>query len=396
MTKRVQRKILFIITDLGSFNNFLGELAMNLASENTIDIHVISSPNKVIDINDKYNYSKYGITFHFVRIPRGFNLLNQIKASREIHQIINVLNPDLIHAHFTTGSFTTVLYKKPVQALWGTFHGLGFTVTSGLKSIVFKLIENFCFSRLDKIFVLNDSDYKCIKNEYPDKASRYKSLGLGCDIHKFNLSNYTLQNQITLKNKLKINDQKIITFMGRFTDFKGFQIVAHAFFFLAEKNPGVYKLLLIGGRDPIHGTGLNEQDESRIFNHPDTINVGYTDQVAKYLAITDIFVFPSKREGVPVCILEALSMGLPVITCDSRGCNEIIKDGYNGYLIDPQLTDMESAHEVVEKITNLVLDSEIYSTLRSNALKDREKYDRGNFIKEETSRYLTFFLTANE
>jgi len=49
------------------------------------------------------------------------------------------------------------------------------------------------------------------------------------------------------------------------------------------------------------------------------------------LAISDVFVLPSAhREGIPRVLLEAASMGLPLVTTDSPGCNEVVVDGVNG------------------------------------------------------------------
>jgi N,N'-diacetylbacillosaminyl-diphospho-undecaprenol alpha-1,3-N-acetylgalactosaminyltransferase len=52
------------------------------------------------------------------------------------------------------------------------------------------------------------------------------------------------------------------------------------------------------------------------------------------LAASDVFVFPSAyREGIPRVLLEAASMGLPLVTTNSPGCNEVVEDGVNGFLV---------------------------------------------------------------
>ena len=52
------------------------------------------------------------------------------------------------------------------------------------------------------------------------------------------------------------------------------------------------------------------------------------------LAISDIFVLPSAyREGIPRVLLEAASMGLPIVTTDSPGCNEVAEHSVNGFLV---------------------------------------------------------------
>lgn len=94
-------------------------------------------------------------------------------------------------------------------------------------------------------------------------------------------------------------------------------------------------------------------------NHPDAIAkaevdawvregvidyVGFTNDVPALLATTTVFVLPSYyREGVPRTSLEAMAMGLPVVTTDSVGCRDTVEDGVSGFLVPPknvaELTD---------------------------------------------------------
>src|SRR5690606_28031456 len=72
------------------------------------------------------------------------------------------------------------------------------------------------------------------------------------------------------------------------------------------------------------------------------IHVGFQQDIRPYLALSDVFVFPSYREGFPNVVLQAGAMGLPCIVTNISGSNEIIQDGFNGLIIDsksvPQLT----------------------------------------------------------
>ena len=66
---------------------------------------------------------------------------------------------------------------------------------------------------------------------------------------------------------------------------------------------------------------------------------GKTD-IPAILSAADVFIFPSYyREGVPRGVLEALAIGLPIITTDMPGCNLTVQDGVNGYLIKPRSVD---------------------------------------------------------
>jgi glycosyltransferase involved in cell wall biosynthesis len=67
---------------------------------------------------------------------------------------------------------------------------------------------------------------------------------------------------------------------------------------------------------------------------------GFQKNVMKFLDNSDVFVLPTYyREGIPRSILEALSIGMPIITTDTPGCKETVLNGQNGILIEPQHLD---------------------------------------------------------
>lgn len=381
-------KLLFVITDFGSFNTFLSELSLHLIKYENFEVSVICSPQKIINLEDKYTYVQNNLNFYFVDIPRGFNIVKQVKASRVIGRLIKKINPDLVHIHLTTGIFTTILAKRLNKETWGTFHGLGFVVSSGYRKLMFYMIEMLCFSRIDKIIVLNQMDFEKIPQLFKKKAYKSKSLGLGCDLETFDVSLYTESDKISIKASKNIESSFVLTFVGRFVYFKGFDIVARTFFRLAEEFNGRFKLILIGGIDPAHKTGLTEVEENTLFNHKDVINVGFTNQVNDFLAITDLFFFPSQKEGVPICITEALAMGVPVLTVNSRGCNELVKNDFNGMVVE---IDKSTRNDIIKKcydsIMYLIDNPGYLNELKGNALQNRSDLSRNNFILENQQLY---------
>ena len=80
------------------------------------------------------------------------------------------------------------------------------------------------------------------------------------------------------------------------------------------------------------------------------------------LKISDLYVATSKREGLPVNILEAIVAGLPLVVTNSRGQRELVEDGKNGYVVN--IGDVDS---LVEKIQNIYLDNRMRSIIVKNA-----------------------------
>jgi glycosyltransferase involved in cell wall biosynthesis len=376
------KSVLFlIITDYGSYNNFLSELAIELDSTDYV-VHVISSQENIIKVNDKFDYKLSNIIFHNIPIPRSTNLKNCFLASISIYKLVKQYRPVIVHAHFTTAIFPTVLFKSRKTKYYGTFHGLGMNSTRGVKRILFTLIELFCFIRLNKILLVNNKDYILLQNKFPKKSFKYSSYGFGCDINKFDSKRFSSQSLKELKEELKIGSSFVITFTGRYVKFKGFKIVHQIFCSLLDKQPNFIKLILVGGLDPIHETGLTDKEFNDFISHPSVINIGFSQDVSKYLALTDLFLFPSEKEGLPTCIVEALSMGVPVLTLNERGNSDIIIDSFNGYLIN-KTNDSTMIDDFANRIITLFDNKTLYSIISKNCLLDRDKYSRKNFVFEQ-------------
>ena len=96
-------------------------------------------------------------------------------------------------------------------------------------------------------------------------------------------------------------------------------------------------LTILGEIDPNNKDSISLKDLIKIKNFPFVKYFGKVDNVRYYLSKCDCFVLPTTyNEGTPRSILEALSVGRPVITTDIAGCNDTVVDGFNGFLITPK------------------------------------------------------------
>jgi len=384
----MKKKIVFVITDYGSFNNFIGEVAVELSRLGN-DVYLISSLQKVINIDDKFDYKVEGIKFFPVELPRGFNPIKHYKASKRINKIIDSINPDVVSIHFTTGIFTTTFNGKLKYKTVGTFHGLGFPVVNGnLKKLIYKFVEKQSLERIDEAWVLNNYDLEIIKKEFPKiNVNKIPTKGVGCDLKVFNSDNFDGKFRSYFREQLNINEiDFVIAFTGRFVNFKGFDKVIRAFKILNEQEDVNHlKLILMGGEDKAHDHGLTEEEQDWIKTNSNIINVGFTNEVAKYLKISDLLVFPSEKEGMPVCIIESLAMGIPVVTANARGCNDLITDNYNGILLKNN-----TPTEIARSIKLLMNNKELYEKFRANILNDRDELDRSNFVAQQVEYFRTF------
>ncbi len=129
-------------------------------------------------------------------------------------------------------------------------------------------------------------------------------------------------------------DKKIFIFSGKITRRKGIDTLITAWAQTKEaKQQGL--LLLVGS-----GQGQSDNLEDYLTEviakgefADSVIRTGEVGNPVQYLAAADIFVFPSRREGLPNSLLEAMACGLLCIASDIGGNNDLITDGYNGYLV---------------------------------------------------------------
>lgn len=117
--------------------------------------------------------------------------------------------------------------------------------------------------------------------------------------------------------------------------------------------------------------------------------LGYRRDVNVLMSISDVYCHPAKMENFSVAIVEAFSVGLPVIASPVGGATEIVEHGKNGFLID---TSHSNVTEYVNRIKELKNDKEIYLALSEHA---QETY-RSRFTEEAMcKRFLSFFQGAS-
>lgn len=129
-------------------------------------------------------------------------------------------------------------------------------------------------------------------------------------------------------------DAFVFSFVGRIVRDKGIGELVGAFNKLYEKHKNVY-LLLIGEKEQMLNP-LDPETLQALNDNRHIIELGHQDDIRPYLALSDVLVLPSYREGVGQVLLEAGCMDVPCIASDIIGCNEVIVPGVNGDLIPPQ------------------------------------------------------------
>jgi glycosyltransferase involved in cell wall biosynthesis len=130
----------------------------------------------------------------------------------------------------------------------------------------------------------------------------------------------------------------------------------------AHKNNIKAEFILVGGVDTENPMSISlsilKEWVSEGYLHWE----GHSDNMHDMLASASIICLPSYREGLPKVLLEAAAIGRPLIATDAPGCREIVKEGYNGILVE-----MKSADSLYNAVIILLNDKEMRDSMGRNS-----------------------------
>ncbi|MEJ8777875.1 glycosyltransferase family 4 protein [Pseudogracilibacillus sp. ICA-222130] len=217
-----------------------------------------------------------------------------------------------------------------------------------IKSISYPLLK-LSFKVSKHVFVQNLDDIVLLKKKHLLSNNYSHINGSGVNIERFKYTSLKVTNSFTM--------------ISRLTGLKGVNEFLYTAKNIKLKYPEV-RFNLIGPMDnddkSINITLFEECIQNGIVNY-----YGEVENVKKYLVKTSVFVLPSYYpEGVPRAILEAMSVGRPIITTNSPGCRETVINGENGFLIEPK-----SIEDLTEKVEWMIKNE---NCLKHMGLKSRE------------------------
>lgn len=182
-----------------------------------------------------------------------------------------------------------------------------------------------------------------IREKFPRK--KIVTIHNGINLNRFNKASF---NSLKLRYKLGFHENDIIIGeVANIRKMKGHRDVIEVIPSIVKHCPNA-KFLFVG-RDDSNGEIPQLAVDKGIGEY--VIFLGYCENIPELLSIFDIFILPSHSEGLPVSILEAMAMELPVIATNVGGIPEIVVDGETGILIEPNKPD-ELANALLDLLNN--------------------------------------------
>jgi glycosyltransferase involved in cell wall biosynthesis len=259
---------------------------------------------------------------------------------------------DIVHTHTTKAGILgrVAAHISGVPVIVHGLHGSTFQAfNSSLLNWLLFLLERLTGRFTDAYISVS----KMLSEKYVEKGigkkENYYTVYSGMKLDKF----YEVREKVDYREKrreLGINSgQFVIGNVARLETRKGHQFLLDAFKKVTlERKDYPLKLLIIG----------EGEDREKLENYIKKLNLedkviftGYREDVEELMALMDIFVLTSLREGLPRVLVQAAAVGMPSVAFNVDGVSEIIKDNQNGFLIRPR--DVEQlANRMVRYIDN--------------------------------------------
>ncbi len=338
-------------------------------------VHGQSVMNQTIFESELINHS-----FNIKTIPLSFTELDNIgKASVKkftkmmyyifaISKELILFKPDLIYFTLSPTGFAfyrdffyVVLIKLFQTPVLYHLHGKG--IRENALNPLNKILYSFVFKN-SKIILLS----KLLAADLDNVIQKKDQLAF--------LANGIKTQAIKNRKKSMVNDPPLILFLSNIEKTKGVLVLLKAVELLIKKNIK-FKLKLVGGIVPsISKKKLNNKIEP-LGDFVEYLGPKYGEEKVKIMASADIFAFPTYKEAFPLVLLEAMQNGLPIVSTFEGAIPEIIDNGQNGFLVNP-----ENPEELAEKIEILLKDRNLRIKMGGNGKKKfLKKYTAGIFEK---------------
>lgn len=363
-------KFLIIASHPVSVLKFRGQLIHALKNQG-YEIHIASPlfesyPGVVKKLNS------LGYNIHDISMQRtGTNPIADARTLKSLYTLMRDIKPTYVLAYTIKPVIYGVLaaWAARVPHRFALITGLGYAFQQveelGKRSYFQRAIHELyrqALSKADKVFFQNPDDLnlfkklKLISNKIPTAIVN----GSGVDTSEYDIAPLPISN-----------NQPEIRFLliARLLADKGVREYAAAAKIIKNKHPEVnFDLVGLIDSNPmaISQQELDQWVDQGLFNF-----WGRLDDVRPAISASSIYVLPSYREGTPRTVLEAMSMGRPIITTDAPGCRETVIDGYNGFLVP-----VKSVDGLVKAMQEFILNPELISTMGKASRKIAEdKFD---------------------
>lgn len=370
-----KKKALLVTTVSGFIPQFeMGNVA--ILRDLGYEVHYASNFNNPSYGTDNKRLEGTGIICHQVDFERSpFNNKN-LQAYKQLVKIMKDENINLVHCHTPMGAVLARLAAKKcgIKDVLYTAHGFHFFKGAPIKNwLIYYPVERFLSRYTGTQICINMEDFN---NAKKFKAANVEYIaGVGIDTkgikEKSDIEDKE-KDELKKELNLKYTDRILIT-AGEMIERKNQKFLLEVVKKIKEKENSIK--LIVCGHGRLEHFLKAKSKELGIENN--VIFTGYRTDIYKILGLAEIFLFSSLQEGLPVAVMEAMAVGLPVVCSNVRGNADLIDNEKGGYVLDKFDSDRWS-----DSIYSLLMDKNRLKSFGEYNMNRIKEYDRSNVEKE--------------
>lgn len=361
-----KKKALLVTTVSG----FVPQFEMNnvkILQDMGYDVHYAANYNTPVYTDNNDRLDGTGIIrqqVDFVRSP--FRIIKNLKAYKQLRKVMKYDKYDLVHCHTPMGGVIGRIAAKRAKIPFVIYTAHGFHFYKGaplVNWLLFYPIERILARITDVLITINKEDYCRARKFHIRKLGKVKLVhGVGIETTCMKTINkQEFRRSLDLKD-----DDVVFTSVGELTRRKNHKVTIRAMAKVTRNYKNVKYLIC--------GTGRLEKYLKKIIIRlkleENVKLMGYRTDVNEVLSVTECFLFPSLQEGLPVAVLEAMNMELPIICSNIRGNIDLVENFKGGYYCRKN-----SSEDYAKKINLILKDKNLGKQMGLRNKENLTKFD---------------------
>ncbi|BAZ12822.1 putative group 1 glycosyl transferase [Calothrix sp. NIES-4071] len=309
---------------------------------------------------------------------------NLILTPRTIQQVVQQEKYDIVHVHTPVAAFVTRyalrnkhLFPHKPKVIY-TAHGFHFyRGGKPLKNALFLNLEKLAGRWTDYLVVINREDEEAAKHKKLVSPERISYMpGIGVNLEEYSSDCISSSEVIQVREELGLTPQtQMLLCVAELIPRKRPQDVLKAFAHLNKSNT----FLAFAGNGPLL---YDMQQLAKELNVANKVRfLGFRKDIPILISAAAATVIASEQEGLPRCVMESMSLGIPVIGTAIRGTQDLLKDGC-GFLV--KVGDVKSLANAMAYVLNNPLEARITG---QRARERMTQYDLSHIIKLHSALY---------
>jgi len=373
-------KILFVTTVSNTINAFLIShirMLVNMGHHVDIACDIAQELNSEIEI--------LGCKVHRMSFKRTPLSAENYYAYKQFRALCKSEGYNLIHTHTPIASVISRLALRKEKNIKMVYTAHGFHFYKGAPKqnwIIYYTIEKWLSKYTDCLITINNEDHNIAQSSGFSAPKVYQVNGVGISLEA--LKPLSLENKTIKRESIGISKNAFVLFYAAELNHNKHQdLLIESIDILKDKIPSIK--LLLAGEGPMASDYQTLVNKKNLQSHIEFL--GYRKDVPDLLNIADVAVSSSRREGLPVNVMEAMAMGLPVVATDCRGHRDLISNNENGIL-----ADKDSPYMFADAILKLFESDKLRNTYGSNNEEKIKNYSIEYVLKQMREIYNQFLL----